>query len=44
MQLPDVLEALLELAREVHLEVRVLRGDRPQDTEFPPESACCRVK
>jgi hypothetical protein len=44
MQLPDVLEALLELAEEVDLEVRVLHGDRARDTEFPPTSACCRLK
>ncbi len=44
MRLSEVLEALLELAEEVNLEVRVLRGDRPQDTEFAPTSACCRVK
>jgi hypothetical protein len=44
MQLADVLEALLELAEEVSLEVRVLREDRAQDGDFPPTSACCRVK
>ena len=44
MQLSDVLEALLELAEEAHLEVRILKGDRALDTDFPPTSACCRVK
>jgi hypothetical protein len=44
MQLAEVLEALLELADEVGLDVRVLRGDQAPDTEFPPTSACCRVK
>ena len=44
MQLSEVLEALLELAAEVQLEVRILKGDRAEDTEFPPTSSCCRVK
>lgn len=44
MEPSKVLETLLELAAEVQLEVRVLRGLNPADTEFPPTSACCRVK
>ena len=40
----ELLEALLELAQEVSLEVRILRGQNPADTEFTPDSACCRVK
>jgi hypothetical protein len=44
MQPSEVLEALLELAADVQLEVRVLRGQNPADTEFAPTSACCRVK
>ncbi len=44
MEPSKVLETLLELAGEVELEVRILRGQNPADTEFPPTSACCRVK
>jgi hypothetical protein len=44
MEPSEVLEALLELAAEVKLEVRVLRGQNPADTDFIPTSACCRVK
>ncbi len=44
MQLHEVLEALLELADEVGLSVRVLRGRQSSDEEFAPTSSCCRVK
>lgn len=44
MESSEVLVALLELAGEVNLEVRILRGQNSPDTEFPPTSSCCRVK
>ncbi|MCH7868598.1 MAG: hypothetical protein IH881_12965 [Myxococcales bacterium] len=44
MESSEVLVALLELAGEVNLEVRILRGLNSADTEFPPTSSCCRVK
>jgi len=44
MQLSEILAALLELAEEVDLDVRVLRGEEAHYTEFPPTSSCCRVK
>ncbi len=44
MEPVDLLGALLDLAEEVDLEVRVLRGQNPAETEFTPTSACCRVK
>ncbi len=40
----SVLEALFELADEVGLEVRALRGAHPPDSEFASTSACVRVK
>ena len=40
----SVLEALFELADEVGLEVRALRGAHPSDREFASTSACVRVK
>ena len=44
MEPSEVLVALLELAGEVNLEVRLLHGQDSPDTEFPPTSSCCRVK
>ncbi|MDP6979590.1 MAG: hypothetical protein QF570_13470 [Myxococcota bacterium] len=40
----SVLEALFELADEVGLEVRALRGGQAPDTDFASTSACVRVK
>lgn len=40
----SVLEALLELADEVGLEVRALRGGSPPESDFASTSACVRVK
>jgi len=40
----EQLEALLALADAVGLEVRVLRGANPPDSDFASTSACCRVK
>ena len=44
MDAPEILEALFELADEVGLEVRALRGAHPPDSEFASTSACVRVK
>jgi hypothetical protein len=44
MEPVELFEALLELADEVELEVRILRGQNPADTDFTPDSSCCRVK
>ena len=40
----ELLEALLELAAEVDVDVRVLRRASPSEADFTPNSACCRVK
>jgi hypothetical protein len=40
----EVMQALLELAEEVDLEIRILRARETGDSEFPPTSAFCRVK
>lgn len=40
----ELFETLLALADDVELEVRILRGQNPAETEFTPVSACCRVK
>lgn len=44
MEPVELFEALLDLAKEVELEVRILRGQNPAETDFTPDSACCRVK
>lgn len=38
-----LVEALLALADEVELEVRVLRGRNPAEPDFSPSSSTCRV-
>ncbi|MCP5041669.1 MAG: hypothetical protein GY944_11630 [bacterium] len=44
MDAAELLGALLELADEVGLEVRALRGESPSDGDFSSTSACVRVK
>jgi hypothetical protein len=44
METAEILQCLLELADEIQLEVRILRGQNGPDPEFIPTSACCRVK
>jgi hypothetical protein len=44
MEPREVLEALLDLAADVQLEVRILRGQNSAEIEFASTSTCCRVK
>ena len=44
MEPTEIMESLLELASQLGLEVRVLRGGGGGESELPPTSAFCRVK
>jgi hypothetical protein len=40
----EIMEALLELAQELELDVRILRGTGGEDSEFSPTSTFYRVQ